>query len=280
MAEQYVMSDEKAPRKAWGMLAVIYLASFSAPLAQFKTPPLAFDIMGAFNISGAQFGGLMAAIGIAGLLLAFPTAYITRALGPKKTILLSMVFCAVGSFGGIFVHSFGPLMFTRLLEGIGLGLVGVTAPACVAVWFPERQRGFALGIWATWVPAAMSVIFAIAPTMSANLGWKSVFILCGVISVIALILNAIFFEMPDTEEADFTAGTIKDTFKSYKNKNIWFLGIIMFAFMFIGTGCLVQYYQTYLQAIHGWEAAPAALMITLYTLIGLVFTIVGGFFSD
>ncbi len=39
-ADQRAKQD-KVSGKAWGILAVTYLASFCAPLCQFKMPPLA-----------------------------------------------------------------------------------------------------------------------------------------------------------------------------------------------------------------------------------------------
>lgn len=56
------IAQEKTPRKAWGMLAVVYFASFVAPLVQFKTPPLASFLIPAFGMDGVTFGMQMSVI--------------------------------------------------------------------------------------------------------------------------------------------------------------------------------------------------------------------------
>ena len=273
--------DEKTPRKAWVMLAVIYLASICAPFCQFKTPPLAPWIIPEFQLDAVGFGLQMSAIGIVGLVLAFPAAYICRGLGAKNTVLLSVGCLAVGSFAGTLVHSFELLMATRLLEGIGLGLIGVVGPTCVSVWFPERTRGIALGIWATWVPLAMVVIYAVAPAMAGALGWQSVFVLCAAVSLIAFILVAVVFHMPEGETGDFgAAGSFKDTLKLLKNGKLWILGLVMLCFMFINTGALSTYYNQFLIEVHSYDAVAAAGMVSIFTFIGVFSTPLAGFLFD
>lgn len=273
--------EVKTPRKAWLMLAVIYLASIAAPFCQFKTPPLAPWLIPAFQLDAVGFGLQMSAIGIVGLILAFPAAYICRGLGAKNTVLLSVGCLAIGSFAGVLVNSFELLMVTRLLEGVGLGLIGVVGPTCVAVWFPERKRGIALGIWATWVPLAMVVIYAIAPAMAGALGWQSVFVFCAVFSLIAFILVALIFRMPEGETGDFgAAGSFKDTLRLLKNGKLWVLGLVMLCFMFINTGALSTYYNTFLIEVHSYDPIAAAGMVSIFTFIGVFSTPLAGFISD
>lgn len=274
-------SEAKTPKKAWAMLAIIYLASIGASLCQFKTPPLASWIIPAFGMDAMSFGMQMSIVGIVGLILAFPAAYICRGLGAKNTVLLSVACLAVGSFGGIISTNYTVLMVTRLLEGIGLGLIGVVGPTCVSVWFPDKTRGIALGIWATWVPLAMVLIYAVAPLMAQSMGWQSVFILCGCIAVVAFILVAAFFKMPEGKAADFgAAGSFKDTLRLLKNGNLWLLGFVMCIFLFIGSGALSTYYNTYLMEVHSFDPASASGMVSIFTAIGVVTGPLAGALSD
>ena len=59
--------DEKTPRKAWLILAVTYLASICAPIAQFKIPPMANWLFANFapvGLDGGTFGLLMSGMAI------------------------------------------------------------------------------------------------------------------------------------------------------------------------------------------------------------------------
>ncbi|MDR0499760.1 MAG: MFS transporter [Coriobacteriales bacterium] len=165
--------NEQTPAKAWLILAVVYFASIMAPLSQFKIPPLAtwlFAAYGSYGLDNVSFGLLMSSMAIVGCLLAFPAAFITRRIGLKATVLLSLACLAIGNALGAAITELGALMIGRLIEGIGIGLIGVAAPACVSVWFPEKSRGKALGIWATWVPVGIIVMFNLAPAFAGVAG--------------------------------------------------------------------------------------------------------------
>ena len=177
-------ASAKTPARAWAVLAVTYLASIAAPMAQFKIPPLADSVIPQLIMSGIDpanvgtyFGLLMTCMTIIGAVLAFPAAFICKRFGLKGTVLASDACLAIGGFiAAIFGAGNLPLLYaSRIIEGLGIGLIGVAAPTCVSIWFPERTRGRALGIWATWVPVGCVAMFLVAPYVSIALGYQSVF---------------------------------------------------------------------------------------------------------
>jgi MFS family permease len=93
------------------------------------------------------------------------------------------------------------LMVARMIEGIGIGLIGVAAPTCVSVWFPPKQRGLALGLWATWVPLGCVLMFNIAaPIAGGNpgvnpQGYLTVFWFCAILSVTLMGLYTVLYAM-------------------------------------------------------------------------------------
>ena len=126
-----IAQQTKVSGKAWGMLAVTYFASICAPLCQFKIPPLASWLFPAFHgaLDSVTFGTLMSAIALIGVVLAFPAAFIARRMGLKNVILLSVACLGVGSALGGVDASLTLLLVSRLLEGVGIGLIGVAAPS-------------------------------------------------------------------------------------------------------------------------------------------------------
>ncbi len=272
---------EKTPLYAWAILAVTYLVSITAPMMQMKTPPLASWLIPEFGLNGATFGMQMSVMGVAGIILAFPAAFICRRFGLKNVILFSVGCLALGSFGGCLAKSFEVLLMTRLLEGIGLGLVGVAAPTCVTIWFPVRTRGIALGIWSTWFPMAMVIIYSLAPTLAAASGWRAVFGFCGVFCTIALIAFAIVYRDPPGEKGSFAVdGTLREGLALLKNKNIWLLGIVMLAYSTVSTGCTSSHYNTYLEIIQGYTPVESSNMVSIFTAIGIVVGPLAGAISD
>lgn len=289
--------QEKTPRYAWAILAVTYLACVAAPFCQFKIPPLSNEIIplliGNFGIDpanvGMYFGMLMTCLTVIGAILAFPAAFLARKISLKTTVLISDACMAIG---GIMCAMWGTeslaiLYASRIIEGVGIGLVGVAGPTCVSIWFPERTRGKALGIWATWVPVGCVLSFGIVPYISQALGFVAVFWMTAIISIVAFVLFAIVFKMPPThaeagsaEAAEEEAmPSVRESFGYLKNKWIWMLGLVFFCFTFNTLGIVNSYYNTYL-TLGGWDAAVASNITSICTGVGIITAPLAGIIFD
>ena len=286
--------DEKTPRKAWAILAVTYLASICAPIIQFKVPPLANWLFANFarvGLDGATFGMLMSAMAIIGCILAFPAAFISRKLGLKQTVLVSLACLGVGSLISVFAASIPVLLLSRFIEGIGIGLIGVVAPTCVSIWFPPRRRGLALGIWATWVPFGTVLMFGIAPTMAGGsvganpAGYQTVFGFCTAMCVIAFILFALVFKLPEGESGHSgVEGTLRDALPLLKNKYIWYLGMVFMTLCCCTLAVVTTYYQQVLTAAApnglGWSEQLSGTVMTIPMLVSVFCAPLAGAVSD
>lgn len=273
----------KAPARAWAVLAVTYLASICAPLCQFKIPPLASWLFPAFHgaLDAVSFGTLMSAISVIGVVLAFPAAFIARKVGLKNVILLSVACLGIGSAIGGISANLELLMVSRLLEGVGIGLIGVAAPSCVTIWFPRKMRGIALGIWTTWVPVGSVLAFNVVPALAITGGWQLPFFAIAGVCVVAFAAFALVFTMPQGASADMgVEGSFKDSFKYLKNRRIWILGAVFFLFSFATIGIMNTYYNTFLETQLGMDAQRAAFLSSLIMAISIVAAPVTGRISD
>lgn len=270
-AEQIAKQD-KIPAKAWAILAVTYLASICAPLCQFKIPPLASWLFHEFApaLDSVTFGYLMSALSIIGLVLALPAAFIVRRIGLKSVILLSLACLGVGSVVGGLADNLVVLMASRMLEGVGIGLIGVAAPSAITIWFPRKKRGLALGIWTTWVPVGTVVGFNLAPLIASQGGYELVFYLIAALCAVAFILFAIVYTMPGGETGDLgIEGTFLQSFKYLKNRRIWILGAVFFLFSFTTIGIMNSFYNTFLETKLGFDPQTASTLSSLIMLISL-----------
>lgn len=278
-----IAKQEKVSGQAWVMLAVTYLASICAPLCQFKIPPLASWLFPAFHgtLDSVTFGLLMSAIAVIGMILAFPAAFIARRVGLKKVILLSVGCLGVGSALGGIEANLALLLVSRLLEGVGIGLIGVAAPSCVTIWFPERKRGLALGIWTTWVPLGSVLAFNVVPMIAGMAGYQAVFEALAVVCLIAFLLFAIVYKMPEGAAGDMgIEGTFRDSLGYLKNRRIWILGAVFFLFSMTTIGIMNTYYNTFLETQLGFDAQAAASLSSVIMLISLFVAPATGFLSD
>lgn len=274
----------KTPGYAWVILAVVFIASVVGPLNQFKVPPLAEWLFPAFGMTGATFGWLMTAMSVMGIVLAFPAAFICMRFGNKQTTLFALGCLIVGCFVGALAPNVWVMLLSRFIEGVGIGLVGISAPTIITIWFPEGKRGVALGIWGLWVPLGMTIMFNVAPPVAINFGgWQAVWWVCLALTVIAFILAAVFIKLPEGVEdknANVKIGKmLVSEIKTLKNPTIWLLGLSFFVFNIAANGAVNTHFPTYLQAVWGMDSASAGSLAGVVTALGILAP-VGGYLSD
>jgi MFS family permease len=267
---------------AWLILVVTYIASVAATICMFKMPPLAHWIIPEYHLDGATFGWLMGLMSVVGIVLAFPTAWIIKKIGLKGTILVAVGTLIAGSLLEILGGGITLLFVGRVIEGTGIGLLGVAASTAVTVWFTPDKRGLPLSIWATWFPVGTLLMMNFGPILGEIFGWKTVWIGALVFCVVAFLLFLFVFRMPTDANKDEVVVTAKasEMFKVIKNKNIWMLGIIFFCFNYYVLGVVNSFYNQYLEGIWGLPPTLAAPLVSIATLIGLVAMPTFGAVSD
>ena len=138
-------SDVRSPATvlpyAWVVLVIVYLASVAGPLNQTKVPPLMPVLMDAFQLELGQAGWLMSVFALTGLVLALPAGVFLPRIGPKVMGLIATGCLALGAALGALSTGAGLFLVSRVIEGIGMGLIAVVAPAAIAMWFPSANRG-------------------------------------------------------------------------------------------------------------------------------------------
>jgi MFS family permease len=265
---------------AWVILAVVYFASIVAPFIQFKIPPIMPFLMQEFGINLTQAGLLMSSIAMVGLLLALPTSILLQRYGPKITFILSLSLMAIGAALGAFSNTFTALLASRLIEGMGIGLMGITAPATIALWFPPESQGMPMGIWATWVPVGSLLIYNMAPMMVASFGWQSIWWAGAVFAVVMLIICSVWIKRPPAQNE--TKSLVEENSglrHALANRNIWLLGL-EFACMNFALVAVATYYPTFLNEVRGYPLGQAALISSLSSLVILFSAPASGFVSD
>ncbi|MCE1252645.1 MAG: MFS transporter [Anaerolineae bacterium] len=257
-----------APLYAWLVLGVVWLAGIAAPLNQFKVPPVMTLLMKAYALDLTAAGWLMSVFAIMGLLLALPAGYILQKVGVRLTGLVALSCLFVGSLLGVLTSQAWLLFVSRLVEGCGMGLIAVLAPAVISAWFPPEKRGLPLGIWATWVSMGSLLIYNIAPFLNAGYGWQSVWWFGAFYTLLVLVLYGLVVRLPQTTAsaapADRPAGNF---FQSLANANIWLLSFAFACFNGVVIGAIATYYPTFLTTTQHYSLSNASLITSLKMIV-------------
>ncbi|GAB4478133.1 MAG: MFS transporter [Anaerolineales bacterium] len=264
---------------AWLVLAVVYLASIAAPFNQFKVPPILPTLMEQFSVNLSQGGWLMSSVALTGLILALPAGLIIQRLGSRLSGLIALGCLAGGAVLGALSPTFGVLAFSRIIEGIGIGLMGVIAPATIAQWFPPQRQGAAMGIWATWVPVGSVLMYNLAPYFSSAYGWQIVWWGGAVFSLLTAALYAWIVRQPPQDKPTDTASASLSLRQALANRDIWLLGVAFACFNFILVS-ISTYYPTFLHKAYGYPLTRASFLSSITTLVVLISAPAAGWLSD
>ena len=262
------------PSYAWVILVVVFLASVAAPLNQFKVPPMMPVLMETFQVSLTMAGMLMSIFAVTGFILAIPAGIIMQKLGPKMTGLIAVGFLVVGAVMGALSTSASFMLTSRVVEGVGMGLIAVVAPALIAMWFPAESRGTPMGIWATWVPVGSIIMFNLAPALGTSMGWQAVWWFGAAFALVAFVLYWALVKMPPAPPVGATeAGPPVEEQPSLSegmsNRNIWLLAIEFGCFNLVLLA-LNTFLPMYLSAERGYSLASASFVVSLTMIVTLV----------
>jgi MFS family permease len=224
----------KTPGYAWVILFAIYMATLALTLNLFKVPPVMSTLIKSFNLSYAQAGLIMSSFSIMGIILAIPAGYILKSFGIKTTGLFSVGAVTIGSVLGAVASTTTLLFIGRFIEGVGMGLIMVTAPFTISLWFPAQKRALATGLWASCVGIGNIIPLFFAPKITVAYGWQAVWWAAAAFSALAFILFAILFRMPREDEMfeappapspEAQEEAAPSLAKGMANKDLWMISI-------------------------------------------------------
>ena len=267
--------------KRWLITAVVYLASIIVIINQYKVPPLMMNLMGEFDVSAASAGWFMSVFALTGVLLALPAALLLRYFGPKSSGMLGLACIMLGCLVGGAAYSGSMLMAGRVIEGVGLSLISVVAPAVIAMYFDRAEIGLPMGIWATWYPVGSALAYNLSqPVLDFFGSWRGSWWVGGFLALAVSILYLLVVERPQglvrwQGQGDGKKGNMAHfTGHALHNRDIWLLGAA-FLFMMLGSLGFLTWAPTYFADAFGYAPGIANARASM----GFLWSAPGGIFA-
>lgn len=243
------MTKKQKTTTAWLIVIIAFFGGFALANVQNKVPPVMLEIMGAFNIGETDAGWLTSVFTIMGMVTAIPASVLMRKLGAKKIGVIALACAAAGSAIGAFATDLLMLMATRVVEGVGVGMIAVVGPAVIAEWFPVEKRGLPMGLWGSWMMCSQTLLFFISAGLVAMGGWQGVWWFTTIFAVVVLVLYLWKVRDPDgsEEEPNYAIGEEEGDFNlaaGFSSGSTWLITLagLIFTFCCFGFATYISLY--------------------------------------
>lgn len=125
------MNKNISTRRGIFVVLIALVVSYSISINFSKISASTSLIMDEFCIGAHEIGQLVSLVGIVGLVVSLPVGYACCKYGPRICGILTLIFSIVGSIIGSVAPTFEILMFSRFLEGIGIGTIVTIVPSVI-----------------------------------------------------------------------------------------------------------------------------------------------------
>ncbi len=159
-------------------------------------------MMGSFGQTLSDIAWIGTAYSIAEIIMITMTDWWSAFLGRKRLLLGSVVLFALSSILCAQAHSFGALIFFRVLQGLGGGSLIPTAQAVLRETFPPKEHGLAMGIYGVGVVVAPAIGPILGGWLTDSYSWRWAFLINPPIAACALFMIIFFIPEPDHLKRD------------------------------------------------------------------------------
>jgi DHA2 family methylenomycin A resistance protein-like MFS transporter len=159
----------EAWHRLWACTAAAALLQLDGTLITVALPSVAHSL----RVSSGSTAVVLSAYFAAYALALLPGGSLVDRFDARRLALLGLGLFALGAAAGAVAPNIGVLVSTRVLQGVGAGLVSPAALAGAVSGFPPERRGGALGIWG----ASAGISNLLGPVMGGVLtvafGWRA-----------------------------------------------------------------------------------------------------------
>ena len=175
----------------WFVLANIMIGTFMAVLDATIVNVAIPKMMSSFGVGLDTIEWVLTAYMLALAVMLPASAWLADRFGYKKMYFWGMFVFTVGSFMCGMSNNENLLIFSRIIQGLGAGIIQPLGMAIVIREFPPKQRGIAVGFWS--IAAAASVSFGplIGGFLVDNFSWQLIFDINVPIGIVGMIFTLV-----------------------------------------------------------------------------------------
>jgi len=178
------IAAQRASRVRYRVVALAILLAAVTYLDRVCISRLAGQIMGDLSLSEHQMNFVFAAFALAYALFEIPTARWADRHGTRKVLTRIVAWWSAFTIATAGAFSYGSLLVTRFLFGMGEAGAWPCVTSTFARWIPARERGTVQGIFFTGAHISGGLTPMLVTVLMPYLHWRTIFMLFGMVGFV------------------------------------------------------------------------------------------------
>ncbi len=295
-----------ASRTRYVITALLFITGVINYLDRTNLSITAPSLSAELKIDPVTMGWLFSAFGWTYTAMQIPGGWLADRVHPRIVYPLTILVWSVATFSLGFVAGIVSLFILRLAVGVFEAPSYIVNNRIVTTWFPERERATTIGIYISAQYVGLGFLTPVLVWIEAAYGWRSVFVLTGILGLIAAILWATIYRDPSKfkgtndaeldliregggvpelssrlvrEQAGRKSFTWSDLVVVLSKKKLWGLYIGQFSYL-ASANFFLTWFPTYLVQYRHLDFIKAGFYASVPFLAGFGGVLVSGFISD
>lgn len=256
-------------------LFALAIGGFGIGTGEFVIMGLLPDAAADLQVSIPQAGHLISAYAL-GVVIGAPLLAILGARLPQRQLLVwLMVFFALGNLLSSIAPTYTSMLAARFFTGLPHGTYFGVASLVAASLVPREKRTRAVALVLMGLTVATLIGVPIAAMVGQWLGWRSAFVIVGLMGVLAFIMVAIY--VPFIPANDHASPLLE--LSALKNKQVW-LTLAIGAIGFGGLFAVFSYVKPTMMTLAGVKESTVPWILALFGVGMVAGNLIGARLAD
>ncbi|WP_157994296.1 MFS transporter [Peristeroidobacter agariperforans] len=192
---------KKIPNFRWVIVLLLFAATAISYVDRQVLTVLAPTLRDQLQISNTGYASILTAFLLAYTFMQPVTGWLIDRIGTRLGFALIMAWWSIAAGLHAVAGSVASFAAFRFLLGAGEAGSWAACVKAVSEWFPQKERGFATGLWSAGVSAGLVISVPIVAWINVALGWRWAFILTGLVGLVWLAVWMWLYRLPGVHPA-------------------------------------------------------------------------------
>jgi ACS family hexuronate transporter-like MFS transporter len=266
-------------KSRWFYLGIATVSQTALATIHLGIPALIPLIQAELTLNLTEVGMLVSAVNIGVVVTVLSAGRAADRFGERVIIGYGTI---AGGAIVMMVHiagSFAALLPVFLLLGVPMATGTPAGSKAVAGWFPQKERGTAMGIRQTGIPVGGAIAALVLPSLGLAFGWRFALSAIGFVTIATGVSVLLLYKEPERFPVSRDSARVGSVRDIMWRKDIWAVTFYA-AIMAGGQWCYLSYIELYLTEDISLSLILAASLLAVGQISGALGRIVFGLVSD